>query len=372
MNKSRDHQDSVMTNSFAREVRHEWVDYAKCIGIFLVVYGHVSRGVYNAGIEVPPGFYQWADSVIYTFHMPLFFFLSGLFFYSSIQKKGSLKLVFSKVDTIFYPYVIWSIFQGTVEVSLSSYTNGSVLFSDVFSLLLEPRAQFWFLYSLFFIFILAAVCFFVLNRLAIILVFLISLLMHAFAESFFLSVMVNYVLDNFVFFMMGVLFSQYASVKKLVTPMSLIFCMLLFVISQYLFHSDVVINRMYVSLLEFFVVAFSLMLVVSVSYQLSLKPSKIIIFIGSYSMAIYLMHILVGGAVRILLSRLFFVESYVTHISVGVVMAIVIPLLSVLLIKKYSIPYVFSAPVSTIISSTILTPISVWLNRKNKAPSRKR
>ncbi len=30
--------------------RNEWVDYVKGFGIVLVVYGHISRGLYNSGI----------------------------------------------------------------------------------------------------------------------------------------------------------------------------------------------------------------------------------------------------------------------------------------------------------------------------------
>jgi len=58
--------------------RSGWVDYAKAIGIILVVYGHVARGLYNAGIAFPEPLYSLTDSVVYSFHMPLFFFLSGI------------------------------------------------------------------------------------------------------------------------------------------------------------------------------------------------------------------------------------------------------------------------------------------------------
>lgn len=47
-------------------VRENWVDIAKGIGIILVVMGHANCP------EIPHG-------IIYSFHMPLFFFLSGLF-----------------------------------------------------------------------------------------------------------------------------------------------------------------------------------------------------------------------------------------------------------------------------------------------------
>ena len=128
--------------------RENWVDYAKAIGIILVVYGHVARGVVNAGVEVSESTYLLIDSILYSFHMPLFFFLSGLFFVSSFQKRGAVGLVFSKIDTIVYPYLLWSLLQGTIEVYLSNYTNGSVSFSEVFSLLWSPRAHFWFLFAL--------------------------------------------------------------------------------------------------------------------------------------------------------------------------------------------------------------------------------
>ena len=55
--------------------RYDWVDYAKGIGILLVVYAHTARGVFSAGIASDEDWYTLVDSVIYTFHMrtPAFF-----------------------------------------------------------------------------------------------------------------------------------------------------------------------------------------------------------------------------------------------------------------------------------------------------------
>jgi fucose 4-O-acetylase-like acetyltransferase len=102
--------------------RNAWVDYAKAIGIILVVYGHVARGVFNAGLPMDQDKYLLVDSVIYSFHMPLFFFLSGLFFYDSLVKRGKTGLVVNKIDTIVYPFIVWSLLQGVVEVVLSNRT----------------------------------------------------------------------------------------------------------------------------------------------------------------------------------------------------------------------------------------------------------
>ncbi len=43
--------------------RSLWVDYSKAIGIVLVVYGHVARGVYNASIPLNVGVYTLVDSL---------------------------------------------------------------------------------------------------------------------------------------------------------------------------------------------------------------------------------------------------------------------------------------------------------------------
>lgn len=53
-----------------QKTRIRWIDTAKLIGIFLVILGHLPLAAGKSGIS-PATF-------IYTFHMPLFFFLSGL------------------------------------------------------------------------------------------------------------------------------------------------------------------------------------------------------------------------------------------------------------------------------------------------------
>ena len=55
----------------------KWVNIAKGIAIFLVVYGHVIEGLAEGGYEFAS--YEMQHGIIYAFHMPLFFFLSGLF-----------------------------------------------------------------------------------------------------------------------------------------------------------------------------------------------------------------------------------------------------------------------------------------------------
>lgn len=53
----------------SKKERLHWLDYSKTIGMYLVVLGHVLKD--NA---------QLFKVVIYSFHMPLFFFLSGFLY----------------------------------------------------------------------------------------------------------------------------------------------------------------------------------------------------------------------------------------------------------------------------------------------------
>ena len=130
----------------------------------LVVYGHVSRGLYNAQIPMNESIFKLIDSIVYSFHMPLFFFLSGLFFYNSLRKRGLKGLIANKLDTIFYLYVIWSVLQGGITLAFHQFVNNTVTLEDVISLFCEPRAQFWFLYSLFFVTIIATFIYAKLNQ----------------------------------------------------------------------------------------------------------------------------------------------------------------------------------------------------------------
>eukprot|EP00825_Cyclidium_porcatum_P040952 TRINITY_DN5288_c0_g1_i9.p2 TRINITY_DN5288_c0_g1~~TRINITY_DN5288_c0_g1_i9.p2 ORF type:complete len:143 (+),score=1.82 TRINITY_DN5288_c0_g1_i9:638-1066(+) len=119
--------------------RAVWVDYAKGIGIILVVYGHVARGVHSAGLPLDEYWFRQVNSVIYSFHMPLFFFLSGLFFPASVAWQGASGVLIAKLRTVAWPYLLWSVVQGIVEVMLSRFTNGSVAIAEIANLLWEKK-----------------------------------------------------------------------------------------------------------------------------------------------------------------------------------------------------------------------------------------
>ena len=77
--------------------RDKVIDVAKGIGIILVILAHVLKGKNIFVLEV-----------IYYFHMPLFFFISGLLSY--YDKSNNFKeFLLKKFKSIIIPYIVFSI-----------------------------------------------------------------------------------------------------------------------------------------------------------------------------------------------------------------------------------------------------------------------
>ena len=80
--------------------RIEWIDALKGFGIFCVTLGHL-------------GCWYPLEKHIYSFHMFLFFFLSGYLHNRKYSKKEYIK---RKFQTIFIPFLTWNICSGLAGV----------------------------------------------------------------------------------------------------------------------------------------------------------------------------------------------------------------------------------------------------------------
>ena len=101
------------------DTRIKWIDILKGIGIILVVVGHANWLFTNA---TPSTFIQ---KYIYSFHMPLFFFLSGYLF---INKKYSnyKKILILKFKTLLIPYFFFSIIPVLYNIMVTLKYNGNL------------------------------------------------------------------------------------------------------------------------------------------------------------------------------------------------------------------------------------------------------
>jgi fucose 4-O-acetylase-like acetyltransferase len=146
----------VFSNNPPRR-RIEWIDVARGIGIILVVYGHVLRGLISASAIDRANPFWASDYAIYTFHMPLFFLLAGLNVERSMGK-GRKAFLTGKLWTLAYPYLLWSVLQGSIQFLIPTYVNAPRPLWTLATILWRPIAQFWFLYALFFCHLFAWAC----------------------------------------------------------------------------------------------------------------------------------------------------------------------------------------------------------------------
>ena len=133
-----------------KKSRLYWVDYLKGIAIILVVYRHSLLGIQSSGIKAP-AYLENANLVFFSFRMPLFFMLSGIFASLSLQKRSVQRYIGSKFETLIYPYFIWVIIQVTLQIVLSGFTNSNRSVVDYTYIFYQPRNldQFWYLPALF-------------------------------------------------------------------------------------------------------------------------------------------------------------------------------------------------------------------------------
>ena len=144
-----------MSEKTAVKTREKWVDDVKVIACILVVLGHFFQSMTKANILPENDLYEWFNTTIYYFHVPLFFICSGYLYqkYSKVNSVGSWRRnVAKKVLALGVPYMTFTTATWVLKKLFSGSINGRVGgFID--TLIFEPAAPYWYLYALFFIFL---------------------------------------------------------------------------------------------------------------------------------------------------------------------------------------------------------------------------
>lgn len=172
--------------------RITYIDSLKGFAIFLVVFGHVLQGkVFPTAIPL--------HELIYSFHMPLFMFLSGLFAYKAeeaVEKGAAITFLKKKMLLLIVPCMIWSI--------LMCIYKKENFFYDV---ILKGGFHYWFLFLLFIFFaIIIAVSMVKTNKKIKLILFLLPWLTIYFLSSDTIVAEVfnkNRFLHNYPFFIMA-------------------------------------------------------------------------------------------------------------------------------------------------------------------------
>ena len=134
--------------------RNVLVDKLKGYACFLVLFGHVIMGIRLAGLNIP-SFFAGIELFLWSFHVALFLFLSGVVYKETGEWKGKKTksaFIIHKLVNLGVPYVVFSAIYIAINAFVGeANTNSSI--TDILKIWKTPVAQYWFLYALFFLFL---------------------------------------------------------------------------------------------------------------------------------------------------------------------------------------------------------------------------
>lgn len=275
----------------------EWILIAKGMGIVLVVVGHFYP-------ETSPTYWSEIRKIIYSFHMPLFFILSGYLY--GHGKYSYSDLIKTKAKRLIYPFV-----SIAGAVLIIKYVAGLVVklvhpvnIDSIYALLSNPAKSYmpllWFVYVLFLIFAIYPLARLFLNTLSILLLLLV---INAVLGNEYL--VFGKALSNMPFFVVGVILRENGKLSRMATGADwrYAFVPLVMFLLAYVIQFSVNVESVYEYPTRFFLGVVGSLFVINISHSISAFSDKKIkgtlIEIGYYSMSIYLFHTLFESTVRI-------------------------------------------------------------------------
>lgn len=309
--------------------RNVLVDRLKGYACFLVLFGHVIRGIRTAGIAIPSVF-EGIELFIWSFHVALFLFLSGVVYkltgeWKNQKTKG--RFILHKLLSLGVPYVVFSSVYILIN-SLGGEVNTQSSIRDILFIWKTPIAQYWYLYALFFLFCIWAALSGILKNWQITLIvvgvsYVVPLLggtlgcfdvVFYSALAFGVGTVVNF----------AVLQKPKPWVKWLVVILHLVAGV-----------TFVALEKIEAAGIKEFMMLFGIYS--SILFISMLQNCKIVArflgFMNKYSFQIYLLHTIFTAGIRIILLKLNIVQWWI-HVPVGTVCGIVFSVLAAIIAKK--------------------------------------
>lgn len=93
----------------AKVKRLDYIDIAKALGMLTIIWGHIIHE-------------GWSNQIVYAFHIPLFFFMSGMVFKAD-KYPTVWDLIKKRARTLLLPYLIFSLVTWAMWVGMRVIAN---------------------------------------------------------------------------------------------------------------------------------------------------------------------------------------------------------------------------------------------------------
>jgi len=340
--------NEALNLSILKKNRLQWVDYLRGIAIILVVYHHVRVGIERSHITVPAALVN-ANMIFYSFRMPLFFMLSGIFISRSLQKKSAGQIAGIKFEKLLYPYFIWAFIQISLQLLFGHFTNTTRGLIDYTYIFYQPRYldQFWYLPALF-----NATMFYLLIKTKLKpagLSHLILALFLYFLSPYFqrISIISDW-MEFYVFFAIGdvisELFFKQQAQKFFNNTRTFIIIIPVFIVAQlYYLKNDIgyttlltdleSIKQNYLSHLGYQTIFLFIALIGCITmFKLAFLLQRLHVFsflrvLGYHSLQIYVMHVIVAACTRIVLTQYLHIVNPYVLLFTGIIIGVIVPIM---------------------------------------------
>lgn len=317
-----------MSEKTAVRTREKWVDGVKVIACILVVLGHFFQSMTKANILPENDLYEWFNTTIYYFHVPLFFICSGYLYqkYSKVNSVGSwYRNVAKKVLVLGVSYATFTTATWVLKKVFSSSVNDQIggLGETLF---FHPTAPYWYLYALFFIFLVTPT-FNSVKAAAVGLVVALAAkgLILTGGDSIYA---VSTVLSNEIWFVLGMSICAF-NVQLKGRKVQGMICGVLFIILSIMVYTAEISS----SAASFIMGLLACVAVIMMVAGFEEKLGRGMEFIAKYTMPIFLMHTLFAAPMRSVLLKLG-ITNAVAHIVLGVGISFAGPIIAAWIIKK--------------------------------------
>lgn len=322
---------------------HEiWVDNVKVTACILVVLGHFFQSMVKADILPDNHLYQWFNQTIYLFHVPLFFLCSGYLYqkYSNVNsiRRWSSNLV-KKLFNLGIPYftftiitlVLKKLFEGAVNTSENSFVK---------SLFINPIAPYWYFYVLFFIFLITPTFISAKKMLVFFVIALGMKLLYIFVDmNDSVPYAIRGILDYEIWFAVGMLISRFRLTSRMNMKISLLGVLFL-ALSVLVYAYDFSFQGM--NLILSLLACASVISAIYCRFKDN-RQNKLFGMLSRYTLPIFVMHTIFAAGFRGVLLKLG-ITSAILHISVGLTVSFLCPILAAIIMEKIKYLDVFLYP----------------------------
>lgn len=315
-----------------KESRIVWVDNVKIIAMVLVVLGHFYQSMTLSGIVGESGFYEFFNTFIYLFHVQLFFMCSGWLYqkYSKVTTFSEWKNnVVKKFIAFAIPYFTFSIISYLFKTLFASSVNTKAD-SLVHSLFVEPAAPFWFLYTLFFIFLITPTA---KSKKSAAIILLSGIVFYIITATVKQQIRLPYAIAitaiYLIRFSTGIFLCKF-DFKKIFSPYSILMFISAAVITAVSMKYE--LPGFLTSIVASFLACFGIIGFVGWIYRNN-KQSPIFGFLSKYTMSVFLMHTIFAAGIRAVLFKVG-ISTPAVHIVLGLAATFAGPIIAQIIMEK--------------------------------------